>query len=174
MRFIVAPAAMVALIAGCQTVHEGPGRTLGHATLHLANNGPAGSARLLQNADEVSLSITLTELEEGVHGLHLHAIASCELPDFTSAGAHLNPTDRQHVFENPQGAHLRDLPNAMIGASGSGTVSALLHGTPEEVISRIFDADGTAIVVHAHADDYWTDPSGNSGERIACGVLVRG
>jgi Cu-Zn family superoxide dismutase len=103
----------------------------------------------------------------------LHVTGSCDGPDFTSAGAHLNPGNRQHGSENPAGTHLGDLPNAIIGSSGAGTVSAILPGTREEVLARIFDGDGTAIVVHAAPDDYRTDPSGNSGSRIACGVLTR-
>jgi Cu-Zn family superoxide dismutase len=79
---------------------------------------------------------------------------------------------KQHGTENPAGAHLGDLPNLVVGAAGTGTVSATLRGTRADVLKDIFDADGTAVVVHATADDYRTDPSGNSGGRIACGVLT--
>jgi len=170
---MLAPIAAVALLAGCQTMDEIPGGTLGQATLTLASGAPAGTARLFGSGAETTLSISLTGLPEGSHGVHLYTIGSCEPPDFNSAGAHLNPAHRQHGLQNPQGAHLGDLPNAVIGRSGSGTVSALLPGAPQEVISRVFDADGTAIVIHADDDDQRTDPSGNSGSRIACGVIVR-
>ena len=174
IKVMVLPAAIAALLCGCQTVHEAASRRVGQAALDLSDGTPVGSARVLQSGDEISLSLTLTGVEEGAHGLHLHAIGSCEAPDFTSAGAHLNPADRQHGFENPKGAHLGDLPNAVVGGSGAGTVSALLPGAPQEVLSEIFDADGTAILVYAEADDNRSDPAGNSGGRIACGVLVRG
>ena len=79
----------------------------------------------------------------------------------------------QHGSHNPQGAHLGDLPNIQIGANGSGDMRASLRGNDAAGLAHIFDADGTAIVVHAGADDYNTDPSGNSGSRIACGVFSR-
>ena len=112
-------------------------------------------------------------LSPGAHGVHLHTTGSCTAPDFASAGAHLNPGGHQHGTSNPAGPHLGDLPNITVGSAGTGTVSATLSGTREDVLARLFDADGTAVVVHANADDYRTDPSGNSGGRIACGVLTR-
>jgi Cu-Zn family superoxide dismutase len=112
-------------------------------------------------------------MSQGVHGVHLHMVGSCEAPDFESAGAHLNPEGREHGTQNPAGAHLGDLPNVTIGRSGAGTVSVTLPGSRDAVLSRLFDADGTAVVVHASPDDYRSDPSGNSGARVACGVLTR-
>ena len=100
-------------------------------------------------------------------------VGACEAPGFESAGGHLNPEMRQHGMQNPAGPHLGDLPNVTTDRAGVGAVSAALPGTRDAVLSRLFDADGTAIVVHASADDYRTDPSGNSGSRIACGVLSR-
>lgn len=164
---------MALVLGGCQTVEEAPSDRIGQATLRLANGLPAGTAQLLASGSQVNISVALTGLSAGVHGAHLHAVGSCDAPDFTSAGPHLNPHQRQHGHENPAGAHLGDLPNATIGANGSGTLSATLQGSRDEVLAQVFDADGTAIVVHATADDYRTDPSGNSGGRIACGVLTR-
>ena len=77
----------------------------------------------------------------------------------------------EHGTENPDGAHLGDLPNAVIADDGIGTVSAILRGTRDEVAAALFDEDGSAIVVHESADDYMTDPSGNAGARLACGVI---
>ena len=105
--------------------------------------------------------------------MHLHTTGSCDTPEFASAGSHLNPGNRQHGSANPAGSHLGDLPNLTIGSGGTGTVSATLPGTRDQVLAQTFDGDGTAIVVHAGPDDYRTDPSGNSGGRIACGVLTR-
>lgn len=162
-----------ALLAGCQTTDELPTDRLGQATLRLANGLPGGTAQLLGSGSQVNITIAMVGISQGVHGAHLHTVGSCEAPDFESAGDHLDPEGRQHGTENPSGAHLGDLPNVTVGSSGAGTVSATLRGTREAVLSRLFDGDGTAVVVHAGPDDYRTDPSGNSGSRIACGVLTR-
>ena len=164
---------MAAAVSGCQTVDEAPAQRLGQATLRLANGLPAGSAQLLANGARVDVAVALVGISPGAHGVHLHMIGSCEAPDFASAGGHLNPGNRQHGTSNPAGAHLGDLPNATVGSNGMGAVSATLPGPAETVLAQLFDADGTAIVVHASADDYRTDPSGNAGGRIACGVLTR-
>jgi Cu-Zn family superoxide dismutase len=170
-----APALLVltAALAGCQTVDELPGDRLGQATLRLANGSPGGTAQVFGSGSQVSISIAVAGISPGAHGVHLHMVGSCQAPGFESAGGHLNPDGRQHGTENPAGAHLGDLPNITVGTSGAGTASATLHGARDEVLARLFDADGTAVVVHAGADDYRTDPSGNSGGRIACGVLTR-
>lgn len=169
-----APLAALGLaLAGCQSIQQLPSERLGSATLRFANGLPAGTAQLYGSGAEVSISVALAGVEPGTHGVHLHTTGSCEASDFTSAGGHLNPGGNEHGFENSQGPHLGDLPNATVGAGGSGTVSATLRGTRSEVLSAIFDADGTAVVVHAGADDYRTDPAGDSGARVACGVLRR-
>jgi Cu-Zn family superoxide dismutase len=173
IRALAAAVPFAVLLAGCQTLDELPTDRLGQATLRLANGLPAGTAQVIGSGTQVSVSVALAGLSQGVHGVHLHMVGSCEGPDFASAGAHLNPEGRQHGTQNPAGAHLGDLPNVTIGASGTGTVSATLNGSREAVLSQLFDADGTAVVVHAGPDDYRTDPSGNSGSRIACGVLTR-
>jgi Cu-Zn family superoxide dismutase len=164
---------LAAALAGCQTVDEAPNARLGQATLRLANGLPGGTAQLLASGSQVNISIAVVGLAPGVHGVHLHTTGSCEAPEFTSAGPHLNPGGHQHGTSNPAGPHLGDLPNVTVGSSGAGTVSATVAGTPAEVLAQLFDGDGTAVVVHATADDYRTDPSGNSGGRIACGVLTR-
>jgi superoxide dismutase, Cu-Zn family len=164
---------LAALLAGCQTTDELPTDRLGQATLRLANGLPGGTAQLFGSGSQVNISVALVGISQGSHGVHLHMTGSCDAPDFESAGAHVNPEGRQHGTQNPAGAHLGDLPNVSIGSSGAGSVSATLGGSRDAVLARLFDADGTAVVVHASADDYRTDPSGNSGSRIACGVLTR-
>lgn len=164
---------LAAILASCQTVDELPTERLGQATLRLANGLPGGTAQLLASGNQVNISIALAGIPQGVHGLHLHLVGECAAPGFESAGAHLNPAGKQHGVENPAGAHLGDLPNVLIGASGAGTVSATLRGSREEVLAHLFDADGTAVVVHTERDDYRTDPTGNAGSRVACGVLTR-
>jgi Cu-Zn family superoxide dismutase len=160
-------------LAGCATLEQLPTERVGSAILRLGNGVPAGTAQLLGSGTTLNISVALAGLTPGTHGVHLHMTGSCEAPDFQSAGGHLDPGGREHGTENPQGAHLGDLPNVMIGANGAGTVSATLRQPRAAALAAIFDADGTAVVVHEGADDYRTDPSGNSGERVACGVFTR-
>jgi Cu-Zn family superoxide dismutase len=172
-RALIYALPLATALAGCQTIDEVPNERIGQATLRLASGLPGGTAQLLASGDQINISIAVTGLAPGVHGVHLHMTGSCEAPDFTSAGGHLNPGGHQHGTSNPAGAHLGDLPNVTVGSTGSGSVSATLSGPHEEILAQVFDGDGTAVVVHAGADDYRTDPSGNSGGRIACGVLTR-
>lgn len=165
-------AALIAFtLAGCQTTAN---RTVRLAEAKLANAAgqEIGTAAISSLGNEIRISLTVTGTPGSVHGLHLHAVGKCEAP-FSSAGPHLNPAGHQHGRDNPQGAHLGDLPNITIGQSGTGTASASLGTDSAAISTALFDADGTAIVLHAAADDYRTDPSGNSGARIACGVLTR-
>ncbi|MEA3032892.1 MAG: superoxide dismutase, Cu-Zn family, partial [Sphingomonadales bacterium] len=118
--------------------------------------------------------VTAAGLAPGTYGVHLHAIGRCDGPGFASAGPHWNPTARQHGKENPMGKHMGDLPNLVVGGDGRGSYEyaiddARFVGPGGDAL---LDADGAAVVIHAQADDYRTDPSGNSGARIACGVLV--
>ena len=167
----LAPVVALGLVlASCESIQQLPTERLGSATLRFANGLPAGTAQLYGNGSEVSLS---AGFDPGTRGIHLHTTGKCDAPGFTSAGGHLNPQGHQHGTENPQGAHLGDLPNVTIGSSGGGTVSATLRSSRADALAALFDSDGTAIVVHAGPDDYRTDPSGNSGDRIACGVFSR-
>lgn len=142
------------------------------AELRHADGTPAGIARFRPRGDHIVLEIALAGIPPGVHGIHLHAVGKCDAPAFTTAGPHLNPLGHQHGMDNPMGSHLGDLPN--LTADASGRVGARFGlNIPVETLQRaLFDADGTAIVLHAAEDDYRTDPSGNSGARIACGVLM--
>ncbi|MGN6497848.1 MAG: superoxide dismutase family protein [Tsuneonella sp.] len=163
--------AAAAALTGCSTVADMASERLGSATLSLASGVPAGTAQLWAHGNQVSLSLVLTGIEAGAHGVHLHMVGECRQPDFSSAGGHLNPLARHHGTMAAGGSHFGDLPNIAIGASGTGSMTADLPATRAQVLQWIFDADGTAVVVHAAADDYQTDPSGNSGARVACGVI---
>ena len=143
------------------------------ATLRAADGTDKGTASLTSSGTSLSLALSVSGLPAGEHGAHLHTVGSCDAPAFTTAGAHLNPHGKQHGTQNPQGSHLGDLPNLMVAADGTGSLTIPLVGTAAEIEALLFDADGTALVVHAGPDDYLTDPSGNSGGRIACGVLKR-
>jgi Cu-Zn family superoxide dismutase len=136
------------------------------ATLIRADGSRAGAVSLSDTADGALLFIDATGLPPGGHGAHLHAIGRCETPDFTSAGPHWNPGERQHGLDNPQGPHDGDLPNVTV--NGDGTLKTSL-----KVASGSLDADGAALVIHVSPDDNRTDPSGNSGARIACAAFSR-
>ncbi|MBS0481888.1 MAG: superoxide dismutase family protein [Proteobacteria bacterium] len=170
MRF---PIIAVLALGGCTTLGQMPTQTVATAEMKLANGAPAGTAAITAAGDKLTLSVAAIGLPEGLHGLHLHTTGSCDAPAFTSAGGHLNPAAHQHGTLNPAGSHLGDLPNLSVGKGGAGAVSAQLSGPRTEIEPALFDPDGTALVIHAGPDDYKTDPSGNSGARIACGVLKR-
>jgi Cu-Zn family superoxide dismutase len=159
-------------LGGCATPGDPPTLLVGKASLQTADGQPAGFVELNRIGERMRLSVSAIGLQPGPHGMHLHMTGKCEAPDFTSAGAHLNPGARQHGSANPSGSHLGDQPNLVAGSSGVGTLFAELPGMASEIVSLIFDDDGTALVIHAAPDDYRADPSGNSGARIACGVLV--
>ncbi|QDM40909.1 superoxide dismutase family protein [Altererythrobacter sp. TH136] len=173
LKVLVARAGMLAL-AGCSTIADLPQEELARASLTTADGRPAGTVRVVATGSQVSLLAGATGISPGTHGIHLHTTGACRRPDFTSAGGHLNPLNRAHGSLAPGGQHVGDLPNIVVQAGGSGTLTADLAGTPDQVRAWLFDSDGTAVVIHADPDDYRTDPSGNSGGRIACGVVTPG
>ncbi|MGB7407241.1 MAG: superoxide dismutase family protein [Pontixanthobacter sp.] len=146
---------------------------IGTATLQLADGTSAGTSVIQDTGTGITIEADVQNIEPGPHGFHLHQTGSCDAPDFTSAGGHLNPTDKGHGTLSPDGAHVGDLPNIDIGTDGTGTLSGLIEGTAAQVTEWLFDDDGTAVMVHAGPDDYKTDPSGDAGARVACGVLTR-
>lgn len=171
----ILPLACSLLLGACATTDEmDKTSTLARATLADAAGASVGTVRIEQSGTALSLVADVRSMSAGQHGIHMHTTGKCEAPGFTSAGGHLNPTAHQHGTMNPAGPHLGDLPNITVAADGSGTLRAPLSGTAATVLANLFDADGTAIVVHAGPDDYKTDPSGNSGGRVACGVLTQG
>ena len=109
----------------------------------------------------------------GGHGIHLHETGKCEAPSFESAGPHFNPTNKKHGVENPLGPHLGDLPNIVADETGEVQLNFITADftLKKGEATSIFDQDGTAVVIHEKEDDYKTDPAGNSGARIACGVI---
>jgi Cu-Zn family superoxide dismutase len=164
---------LAVLVAGCGSMQRTADNT---AVAELKNpQGQAvGLARFTQVGNAVRIVLEATKLPPGPHGVHVHAVGKCDAPDFTSAGGHFNPAGRQHGALNPQGWHAGDLPNLTVAPDGNGrmetTTEQLTLGTGPH---SVWDADGSALVVHAAADDFKTDPTGNSGGRIACGVLVK-
>jgi Cu-Zn family superoxide dismutase len=138
-----------------------------------ANGRVVGTATFAEIADGVQVSGTFTGLMAGDHGIHIHAVGQCDPPGFTTAGGHFNPHGRQHGLQNPQGAHAGDLPNLAVAANGTGRITAVAQGaTLGSGDGSLFDADGSALVIHAGPDDAVSDPAGNSGARVACGVIT--
>jgi Cu-Zn family superoxide dismutase len=130
-------------------------------------------ATVEQSGDSLRVRIEAVAMSPGTYGTHIHSVGRCDPPGFTTAGPHWNPIGQMHGKDNPKGMHKGDLPNLMVGADGRGSFeytipNATLSGMNP---SKLVDEDGAAVVIHAKPDDYRTDPSGNSGDRIACGVL---
>jgi len=142
-----------------------------YADVHDAQGKLLGRLLLTPSAGGIRVQGTLQGLPPGTHALHLHAVGQC-VPPFTSAGPHFNPENVPHGLSSPQGGHAGDLPNVIVGQNGQAVVDvtgrARLEGS-----TGILDADGAAVVLHAAADDNVTDPAGNAGARIACGVITR-
>jgi Cu-Zn family superoxide dismutase len=165
---------MLPLFAGAAFLFPAAGLAQGRATADIIDGqGQAkGKATLVQAKDGIHVEVDGVGLPAGVHAVHIHAVGTCTGPDFTSAGGHWNPELKQHGRDNPQGAHMGDMPNMEVAADGTGKLKtiikgAMLSGGKEPLL----DSDGAAVVVHATADDYKTDPAGNAGARLACGII---
>ena len=130
----------------------------------------AGTITLAETPHGVLLSGSLASLPPGPHGFHIHAVGKCEAPQFTSAGGHANPGGKKHGFAAAEGPHQGDLSNLHAGADGKATVDAFAPGA---TLASLLDADGSSLVIHEKVDDYKTDPAGDSGARIACGVVQK-
>ena len=150
-----------------------PANLRARAEMRDAAGRAVGTINITQSPAGVLVSGDLSNLPAGVHAIHFHDVGRCD-PPFTSAGGHFNPTQRAHGFQSPAGAHAGDLPSFTANTNGSVRVDRFTRDvTLGTGPTSLFDADGSSIVVHAGADGYRTDPSGNSGERIACGVITR-
>ncbi|WP_127585225.1 superoxide dismutase family protein [Paenibacillus koleovorans] len=132
-----------------------------------------GAAKLTPVVHGIVFDVEVSGLTPGEHGIHIHDTGKCETPDFKSAGAHFNPGGKQHGYANPQGFHAGDFPNLTVGADGKAKAQlfqanvTLEKGKPSSLLKE----GGTALVIHDKPDDLKTDPSGNSGDRLACGPI---
>jgi superoxide dismutase, Cu-Zn family len=146
---------------------------LAAADMIAADGRSVGTVVLTQTPEGVRLALALRDLPPGEHGFHLHAVGKCEPPSFTSAGAHFNPESKKHGFFARDGHHAGDMANILVPPGGALSTTltnkriTLDRGKPNSV----FQEGGTALIIHDKFDDYITDPIGNSGDRIACGVI---
>jgi Cu-Zn family superoxide dismutase len=140
-----------------------------------ASGQTVGTVRAWQTAGGVTFHVKASGLAHGVHGIHVHSVGRCDPPDFASTGPHWNPASKKHGLSNPAGPHAGDLPNVEVAANGALDTMVTLAGASLTASAAapgaLLDADGAALVIHAQADDNVTDPSGNSGPRVACAVI---
>ena len=168
IRFLAVAPALLLAAAFCT-----PADTA-HANLMDAGGKSLGKLTLKDTSGGVQIKGTLSGLPPGTHGIHIHTVGKCEPPDFKTAGGHFNPDMKKHGMKNPDGMHAGDLPNLEVGADGKAKVNiTAAHVTLKSGDHSLFHDGGTALVIHEKADDYMTDPSGNSGNRIACGVIEK-
>ena len=175
-RGLMVGAFMAMTAAGCSsTMMGGPAESdmagsTATADMRMADGTDAGTATATALGDgRGRVAIDARNLPAGPHGAHIHTVGQCTPPDFTSAGGHWNPTNSHHGVQDPQGPHGGDMPNLIVGTNGEASMAITL---PVGTYAQLMDADGAAIVIHSGADDLQTDPSGNSGSRIACGVFM--
>ena len=143
-------------------------------TIKDASGKDVGTVNIKPAGTGVSLKLQLHGLAPGEHAIHFHQNAKCEAPDFKSAGPHFNPESKKHGLENPEGSHAGDMLN--FTADDKGNAKATIVNKSVNLGSdahSLYSNGGTALVVHAKADDMKTDPAGNAGDRIACGVIVK-
>lgn len=177
MRSPIIPLVVLAGLAACDTYSMDrdealppPAAQTAYARLMTAGDEMVGRAMFAETAAGVEVDVRLEGLEPGsTHGVHVHKRGDCSAPDFSSAGGHWNPTDQPHPN------HLGDLGNVTIGADGTATLDAVIAGASLAGGSpELIDGNGAALIVHAHADDLTSQPSGDAGARLACSVIALG
>lgn len=174
MTHLIVAAAAALVLSGCAAMQQPAAQNAATADVKNATGQSIGTAALTEVPGGVRIVLDVRGMPPGAKGVHLHEVGKCEGPQFTTAGSHFNPDKKQHGTMNPQGPHAGDLPNITVGADGRGRLeTTTTRITLGAAATSLFDGDGSAVVVHAAPDDFVTDPTGNSGGRIACGVLVK-
>lgn len=164
------------VLAGAALTASAAGAKPARAELKNAHGAKIGTAKFMPAANGVKVSVKVSQLTPGEHGIHIHNVGKCEAPGFTTAGGHFNPTGAHHGVKNAQEPHphVGDLENLTVGQNGKASATFTINGaTLGDGQNSLFHEGGTALVIHAKADDLRSDPSGNSGERIACGVVEK-
>lgn len=166
-----APVAAAGAAGATGASDSAAGRATATAPMRDAKGRDLGTVTLTETGQGIAVAGTLRGLPPGTHAIHVHTTGKCE-PPFESAGGHWNPTNRQHGAQNPQGPHLGDMPNITVGADSSATVRVTTSGGTLRGTDALMDGDGATVMVHAGADDYRSNPAGNAGARVACGVVT--
>lgn len=174
MRRTFILAGLLLLFGNVALAGEKGGAASAEAVIKDSGGKTVGTSVLTQTAQGVAMVVEVSQLPPGSHGIHVHAIGKCDPPDFKSAGGHFNPHAKKHGLKSSEGAHAGDLPNLVVGPDGAGKLSATLMGATLERgnPASLLNPNGTSFIIHAKADDEVTDPTGNSGDRIACGVIT--
>ncbi|MGA9586231.1 MAG: superoxide dismutase family protein [Terracidiphilus sp.] len=174
VRILLVIAGLLGFAAAVQSVAAATKSA--HADIANAQGTKIGTAKITSTGQGVKIEVKVTQLTPGEHGIHIHNVGKCDAPAFTTAGGHFNPTSAHHGIHNTQDPHphLGDLMNLTVDKKGSANATFLANGvTLGDGPDSLFHDGGTALVIHAKADDLMSDPSGNSGDRIACGVIEK-
>jgi len=174
MRNLLLISALLGFCAAAALADTAP--KAAHANIMNAQGMQIGTAKLKAVKDGVQISVKVAGLSAGDHGIHIHTVGKCEGPAFTTAGGHFNPTSAHHGMNNTMDPHPHagDLPNLKVAANGKGSATVVAKGvTLGDGANSLFHDGGTSLVIHAKADDLMSDPSGNSGDRVACGVISK-
>jgi superoxide dismutase, Cu-Zn family len=171
MKFACVMAAIVFLAGAARAAqpYDGPAA---EAELINAQGESVGIAEITPAPNGVKIILDVQNLPPGTHAFHIHGTGKCDPPDFKTAGGHFNPEAKEHGLKNPKGAHAGDMENFEVGADGMARIEVVnTHVTLGKGKNSVFQPGGTAIVIHEKADDMMSDPAGNAGGRIACGVI---
>jgi len=170
LKLVCATMLMILTAACSMSTEQAPQAT---AELKDKDGKAVGVATFRESSGGVTVDVNVKGLTPGLHAVHVHAVGRCDAPAFTSAGGHFNPAQKKHGYKSPEGAHAGDLPNMLVARDGTGRFEAFTDGmTLKPGATSVFDKDGSALVIHAGVDDNVTDPTGNAGDRAACGIIT--